>query len=87
MRTQESPVLTKAEAHAIAASLLACPFCGAKPTPSIRGEGEVTINPKARCETEDCWGARLPVIGLDVPSQVSAWNTRSGQHDQGAVNS
>lgn len=34
------------------------------------------MNPKARCATEDCMGGKLPVIALDVPSDVAAWNTR-----------
>jgi hypothetical protein len=38
------------------------------------------VNPKAKCETEDCMGGKLPVICLDVPSQVEAWNTRAVAH-------
>jgi hypothetical protein len=70
-------MLTKAEAQAIAARLVPCPFCGVKPTASIRGAGDSATNPKAKCTTEDCMGGKLPVICLDVPSQVDAWNTRA----------
>ena len=68
-------MLTKIEANAIADSLLPCPFCGEKLQASIRGPQERAINPKALCHTEDCMGAALPVISLDVPAQVAAWNT------------
>jgi len=70
-------MLTKSEAQSIAANLLACPFCGEKLVASIRGNGGTAVNPKAKCETEDCMGSKLPVIGLDVASQVHAWNTRA----------
>lgn len=72
-------MLTKVEAEAIATSLLPCPFCGVSPTASIRGSGEVATNPKAACKTEGCMGSKLPVICLDVPEQVNAWNTRAAQ--------
>lgn len=68
--------MLKAEAHSVAASLLACPFCGKKPLAVIRGSGDLAPNPKAKCQTEDCMGGLLPVICLDVQSQVDAWNTR-----------
>ena len=51
--------------------LAPCPFCGHEPTVTWRRK-----NPKARCTTEDCWGSKLPVVMLDVPEQVAAWNTR-----------
>lgn len=70
-------MLTKAEALAIGNSLKKCPFCGFKLTVSIRGAGDLAVNPKARCTTEDCMAGKLPVIDLDVPSTVEAWNTRS----------
>ena len=69
--------MNKVEAQAVADSLKFCPFCGANPTPSIRGQGESAPNPKARCLTEDCMGARLPVICLDIPEDVAAWNRRA----------
>jgi hypothetical protein len=68
--------MSKSEARLVADGLLACPFCGCKPTATIRGDSEVAVNPKAQCATEDCWGAKLPVICLDVPEQVNGWNTR-----------
>lgn len=70
-------MLSKADAQAIADGLLQCPFCGVKPTASIRGPGLKAPNPKAKCATDDCMGGKLPVICLDVQSQVDAWNTRA----------
>ncbi len=70
-------MLSKIEAQAIADSLQACPFCGSKLAASIRGKGGRASNPKAKCVTEDCMGSKLPVICLDVPSQVSGWNRRA----------
>ena len=71
--------MQKIEAQAVADSLLRCPFCGEKPVASIRGPQERALNPKAKCETEDCMGGKLPVICLDAPSQVHAWNTRAAE--------
>lgn len=70
-------MLTKAQAQEVADSLLVCPFCGAKPITSIRGAKDQAMNPKAKCETGDCMGSKLPVICLDVPGHVAAWNTRA----------
>lgn len=70
-------VLTKEAARAIADGLKQCPFCGKKLVASIRGSGVNASNPSAKCVTEDCMGSKLPVICLDVPSQVDAWNTRA----------
>lgn len=70
-------MLTIVQAQEVAENLATCPFCGAKPTASIRGAGDRAMNPKAKCATEDCMGSKLPVICLDVPSQVAAWNTRA----------
>ncbi len=49
-----------------------CPFCG-QPL-NVRWR---KINPKANCATQDCWGGKLPVLQLDIPEFVAAWNTRS----------
>lgn len=70
-------MLSKPEAQSIADSLLACPFCGHRLTVKIKGAGAHALNPTARCATEHCMGKRLPVICLDVPGDVSAWNTRA----------
>lgn len=39
-----------------------CPFCGQPLTVRWR-----KINPKAHCATLGCWGAKLPVLPLDIP--------------------
>lgn len=70
-------MLNKQDAHAVAARLLSCPFCGQKPVASIRGAGEIANNPWAKCKTENCMGAKLPAINLDDPEDVDAWNTRA----------
>lgn len=48
-----------------------CPFCGA----SLFAQWD-RKNPKAKCPTEGCKGAQLPVLNLDVPADIAAWNTR-----------
>ncbi|UBQ44605.1 hypothetical protein [Comamonas thiooxydans] len=73
--------LTKQQAQAVADSLKHCPFCGKRLDASIRGPGVYAINPKARCITEDCWGSKLPVLPLDVPEFVAAYNTRAPGQD------
>lgn len=50
-----------------------CPFCGVAPT--VRWSKN---NPRASCKTPECWGGKLPVLLLDVPEFVEAWNTRGG---------
>ncbi len=69
--------MLKAEAYAVHASLKKCPFCGQQLTATIRGPGERAPNPKASCKTENCYGARLPVLCLDIPEDVVAFNTRA----------
>lgn len=69
--------MRKDEALALGASLKPCPFCGAKPTVKVRGPAQTAANPSARCTTEGCMGAALPVLCLDVPSQIQAWNRRA----------
>ena len=53
--------------------LLLCPFCGKPPRIVWR-----RTNPRGGCETSGCLGSRLPVLSLDMPDDVTAWNTRSG---------
>ena len=53
-------------------ALKPCPFCD-RPLYVKRGK----INPAARCVTEDCFGAKMPVVNTDVPSDVAAWNIRA----------
>ncbi|MCR6734486.1 MAG: hypothetical protein NVV83_10560 [Afipia sp.] len=56
-----------------------CPFCD-KPLYVKRGK----INPYARCATENCFGAKMPVVSLDVPADVEAWNTRTPTNESPA---
>jgi hypothetical protein len=77
VKPSEKIMISKIEAQSVADSLLPCPFCGCRLTAKIGGAGDKAFNPSARCETEDCMGSKLPVLGLDVPSQVSAWNRRA----------
>lgn len=51
--------------------LLPCPFCGESLTLTWR-----KTNPKARCSTQNCWGGKLPVLPLDHPESIVAWNKR-----------
>jgi len=53
--------------------LAPCPFCGC----ALDAEWN-RPNPKARCRTEGCKGRQLPVLNLDVPDDIVAWNTRAG---------
>ena len=69
--------MLKSEAHAVHQSLKGCPFCGIALTANIRGAGDVAPNPKASCKTEGCYGSRLPVLCLDIPEDVAAWNFRA----------
>ena len=48
-----------------------CPWC-AKPLYRTRNK----INPFAVCKTADCYGSKMPVVNLDDPENVSAWNRR-----------
>jgi len=58
--------------------LMPCPFCGN--TLAIRWR---KINPKASCQTPGCWGGKLPILQLDIPDFVAAWNTRAYQPPKG----
>lgn len=67
---------TKKEAEHIGNTLKPCPFCGNKLTLNIRGKGDLAYNPSAKCKTDNCWGAKLPVVFLDRSEDVRGWNTR-----------
>ncbi len=49
-----------------------CPFCGCELESRWNRN-----NPSARCVTEDCMGSKLPVLCLDVPGSIEAWNARA----------
>ncbi len=70
--------MLKVEAFAVASSLMPCPFCGVHLTASVRGNGDKAPNPKASCKTDGCYGGRMPVLCLDIPEDVEAWNRRAG---------
>lgn len=55
-----------------ALELKGCPFCGEQLFRSSR-----PVNPKAYCRTEGCFGSKMPVVNLDDPVFVAAWNTRA----------
>ncbi len=55
-----------------APTLAPCPFCA-----SPLSIGRNRVNPHARCVTDGCFGNKMPVVNLDVPSDVVAWNTRT----------
>lgn len=57
-------------------SLEPCPFCGQPLTVRWRRS-----NPKASCQTAECWGGKLPVLPLDVPCFVAAWNKRPSANE------
>lgn len=48
-----------------------CPFCG-----SPLFEKRRRFNPYACCRTQGCKGGQLPLLNLDMPEDVAAWNTR-----------
>ena len=38
------------------------------------------------CEGDEfpgCWGGKLPILQLDIPDFVAAWNTRASQAPKG----
>ncbi|MCG7357123.1 Lar family restriction alleviation protein [Roseomonas mucosa] len=79
-----APLPAPAATQEQAVEILPCPFCG-KPVFEKRRKN----NPYAKCVTEGCFGARLQVVSLDDPQQVSEWNTRptapSTAGDQGVL--
>lgn len=60
------------QSHTELAALLPCPFCG-----HDLYTRRSAYNPKAHCITEGCKGAQLPVLNLDQPDDIAAWNTRA----------
>jgi hypothetical protein len=42
-------------------------------------------NPYAVCTTEGCFGTKMPVVALDYPPDVVAWNRRSAASAEPAV--
>lgn len=56
--------------------LLPCPFCGCALEAHWR-----RANPKAMCRTEGCVGAKLPILNLDQPEAIAAWNTRAADRE------
>lgn len=49
-----------------------CPLCGHALEVKARKN-----NPYARCATEGCKGKQLPLLNLDVPEDIAAWNCRA----------
>jgi hypothetical protein len=49
-----------------------CPFCGQTLTLKVG-----RANPSGRCKTPECIGAGLPVLNLDEPDKIAAWNRRA----------
>lgn len=52
--------------------LLPCPFCG-----NALDVRRRKSNPYARCATEGCKGKQLPLLNLDLPDDIAAWNRRA----------
>lgn len=62
-----------ATVHASNSGLMPCPFCGKELN---RRDRKSSVNPRAWCATPECFGAKAPVVNLDDPLSVQAWNTR-----------
>ena len=60
------------EAVARHQQLAPCPFCGCE---LMRRSDRA--NPYARCVTEGCYGAKMPVVNLDDFESKNAWNKRA----------
>lgn len=63
---------TDQEMTQITDQLKPCPFCGQKLKVTERKH-----NPYARCITEGCKGAQLPLLNIELPEDVARWNTRA----------
>lgn len=57
-----------------------CPFCGKALEVSAR-----RYNPHARCLTEHCKGAQLPLLNIELPEDVERWNTRAAPGGVGCL--
>src|SRR3546814_8501760 len=57
-----------------------CPFCD-----HPLDAQWIRPNPKARCRTDGCKGSQLPVLNLDSPQDIAAWNTRAGRSEERSV--
>ena len=57
-----------------------CPFCGSHLLQKVG-----RCNPSARCTTDGCKGKQLPVLNLDMPSDIDAWNTRAELAPEGCT--
>lgn len=53
-----------------------CPFCG-KELEIIDEHNEL----RARCATRQCKGGKMPMLHMDSPADVAAWNMRGGGFD------
>lgn len=63
---------TAPEVTQITDQLKPCPFCGQKLKVTERKH-----NPYARCITEGCKGAQLPLLNIELPEDVARWNCRA----------
>lgn len=52
--------------------ILPCPFCGQSLKINNR-----KYNPYAKCQTEGCYGQKLPMLNIGLPEDVAAWNARN----------
>jgi len=56
-----------------------CPFCG-----QALHVVDRKSNPYACCKTEGCKGKQLPLLNIDQPDDVAAWNRRAAQAEPSA---